>query len=308
MWMQNRHQSLAEFFDAAREIGFEKFELNHFVSQALVEEADLPQNAIHAVHAPCPVRPAERRAQVSSLDKDERIQAVEDTRASIELAQQVGAGSIVLHPGRVLVNPELERRLRGLYNQGQKHSRAYHDLKQEMVEERARLAEAHLDATRWSLERLAAFADAAGVRIGLENRFHYGEIPLPDELDLLLNDFFGPVGYWMDTGHAYVQEELGFVNHLEWVNGFGTQLVGIHLHDVRSVAQPEMGEEEPQDGNDENNSELKDHVIPGSGIINFEELLPLAKNGVLLTCEFDWYFPPEEIQTGVTKLHEIGFQ
>jgi sugar phosphate isomerase/epimerase len=156
--------------------------------------------------------------------------AVEAITASIRLAGQVGAGIVVVHAGRVVVNPMLETDLRALYDQGLRGTGEYDDVKAELVEERKRQAERHLDATLWSLDRLATLADSAGVRLGLENRVHYYEIPLPDELDLLLRELAGPVAFCFDTGHAYVLEELGFVSHDEWLTGFSEHIAGVHLH------------------------------------------------------------------------------
>jgi sugar phosphate isomerase/epimerase len=40
---------------------------------------------------------------------------------------------------------------------------------------------------RRSLVELAEYASRLGIRLGLESRDHYHEIPLPDELDYLLD-------------------------------------------------------------------------------------------------------------------------
>ncbi len=171
MWMQNTHESLAEFFDVARELGFETFELNRSVTQALLEGASLPPGAIPSVHAPCPTDANTQAAQVSAIDKEERAVAIEAVTATIRLAEEIGARAVILHPGHVDVSPELERELRARYDQGQKGSDRYDDLKAELVEARARNAERYLDATRRSLDRLASVADSAGARSGVEKRF-----------------------------------------------------------------------------------------------------------------------------------------
>ncbi len=302
MWMQNTHQSLAEFFDAAQEIGFETFELNRSVTQALLEDTSLPPGAIPSVHAPCPTNADTEAAQISAIDKEERAVAVEAVAATIRLAEEIGAGAIILHPGGVDVSPELERELRALYDQGHKGSDRYDDLKAELVEARARNAERYLDATRWSLDVLASVADSAGVRIGLENRFFYREIPLPHEVDLILQELAGPVGFWFDTGHAYVQEALGFVHHAEWLDGFGEHLVGVHLHDVQVVPQPPDADQPPAQ-----DAALRDHIIPGTGVVDFPEVLRSTADSVLVTCEFDWYHSPEQVSAGLDHLRQIGF-
>ena len=302
MWMQKRHQSLDEFFDAARELGFDTFELNHQVSEDLIESAILPPDEILSVHAPCPTNPRTRGAQLSSLDKEERAHAVEAAMASIQLAEEIGARAVILHAGRVAVNPILETELRALYDQGQKGSDEYENLKSELAEERARHAERYLDAIRWSLERLAGVADSSGVKLGLENRFHYYEIPLPDELDRLLREFTGPVVPWFDTGHAYVLEELGFVDHGEWLSGFGEQLIGVHLHDVRVVRERPDPSDHLVLG-----TGLQDHVAPSTGAVDFAEVLRCTPDQAIFACEFDWYHSPEEVKAGLVYLREVGF-
>jgi sugar phosphate isomerase/epimerase len=302
MWMQKRHQSLEEFFDAARESGFDTFELSHYVSQELAQAAKLPAGDIPSVHAPCPTHPRTRGAQVSALDKEERAQAVEAVTASLQYAEQIGARAVVLHAGRVVVNPMLETELRALYDQGLKETREYEDLKAELSEERSRQAERHLDATLWSLERLANVADSSGIRLCLENRVHYYEIPLPDELDLFLRELAGPVAFCFDTGHAYVLEELGFVSHDEWLSGFGAHLLGVHLHDVRVVR-----DSPDPSGHMVLGTGLQDHVVPSTGVVDFAEVLDYVSDEAFLTCEFDWYHSPDEVKEGLAYLREQGF-
>jgi sugar phosphate isomerase/epimerase len=303
MWMQKRHDSLEEFFDAGRELGFDTFELSHQVTEEMVGAAVLPADEIQAVHAPCPTNPRTRAAQVSSLDKEERSLAVEAVTASIRLAEQIGANVVVVHAGRVVVNPMLETDLRALYDQGLKATGEYDSLKAELVEERRRQAERHLDAALWSLDRLAVVADSAGVRLGLENRVHYYEIPLPDELDLLLGELAGPLAFCFDTGHAYVLEELGFVRHDEWLAGFGEHLVGVHLHDVRVVRERPDPSQHMVLG-----TGLQDHVVPTTGVVDFGEVLGYASGREFFTCEFDWYHAPEEVEEGLAYLREQGFR
>jgi sugar phosphate isomerase/epimerase len=301
MWKQ-KQQSLEEFFDAAWEVGFDAFELGHQLGQELVRASRMPEGNIQRVHAPCPTDPRTRGAQLSSLDKEERGRAVEAATASIRLAEQVGAQAVVVHAGRVIVNPMLETDLRALYDQGQKGNGEYNDLKTELAEERRRSAERHMDAALWSLERLAGVADSAGVRLCLENRLHYYEIPLPDELDLLLRELAGPVAFCFDTGHAYVLEELGFVRHDEWLHGFVDNLVGVDLHDVRVVRERPDPSEHMVIG-----TGLQDHVVPSTGVVDFAEVLHWVPDQVTFTCEFAWYHSPDEVEEGLAYLKEQGF-
>ncbi len=320
MWMMKRHRSLPEFFEAAQQAGYARFELNHFVSQEMVNGVKFPPEAILSLHAPCPTHPRTRDAEVSALDKEERMTAVEAVAASIALAERIG-DVVILHAGHVEVNPELEKELRVLYNQRQRGSARYRDVQAELIAERARHAERHLDATLHALERIATLADNAGIRIALENRFFYNEIPSPDELALLLDEFAGPVGFWFDTGHAYTLEELGFVHHREWLSGFGPQLLGMHVHDVKAVPQNEAasleampgvpdgeGETEARDEEEsapQEAAELRDHQMPGSGIVDFNELVPYIRDEVLVTAEIDWHHTAEQVRATLDYLRGL---
>jgi sugar phosphate isomerase/epimerase len=301
-WMQKRHASLGEFFDAGRELGFEKFELSHQVSEDMVQAATLPADDIQSLHAPCPTNPRTRGAQMSSLDKEERAAAVEAVMSSIRLAEQVGVPLVVVHTGRVRVNPILETELRALYDRGRKGTAEYEDLKAELVEERGRNAGRHVDAALAALEQLAYAADSAGVRLALENRVYYYEIPLPDDLDLFLRELAGPLAFCFDTGHAYVLEQLGFVHHDEWLSGFADRLLIAHLHDIRVVWESPEPNEHLVLG-----TGLQDHVVPSTGVVDFAEVRRTAPEGTLFTCEFDWYHTPEEMQAGLAYLREHGF-
>jgi len=320
MWMMNRHKSLQEFFDAAREAGYERFELNHFVSQEMVNGVKFPPDAILSLHAPCPTHPRTRDAEVSSLDKDERLLAIEAVKASLDLAERIGAQVVILHAGHVEVNPELEKELRVLYNQGQRGSARYQDIQAELIEERARHAQRHLDATMRSLERIATLADDAGIRIALENRFFYNEIPLPDELALILDEFAGPVGFWFDTGHAYALEELGFMRHSEWLSGFSQSLLGMHLHDIQVVPQDaaassevligEPDEEKARENGGDGAGEqevkrLRDHLTPGSGVVDFAEVAQYIHDNVLVTAEIDGSHTAEQVSAALDYLRNL---
>ena len=301
MWMQPQ-QSLEEFFDAAREVGFDAFELSHQLSGEQLRDAQIPTGVIQRVHAPCPTDSLTRNAQLSSLDREERDRAVEAATASIRLAEQVGAEAVVVHAGRVVVNPMLETELRALYDKGQKGNQEYDEIKAELTEDRRRSADRHLDAVLWSLERLAGVADSSRVRLCLENRLHYYEIPLPDELDLVLRELAGPVAFCFDTGHAYVLEELGFVSHGEWLSGFVGHLIGVDLHDVRVVRERPDPSDHLVLG-----TGLQDHVVPSTGMVDFAEVLHWVPDQVTFTCEFSWYHSSSEVEEGLAYLREQGF-
>ena len=66
------------------------------------------------------------------------------------------------------------------------------------------------------------FLRERGVALGLENRLHHHEIPLPDEALALLAEYPPElVGYWHDVGHAEVQARLGYVDKRVWLMALG---------------------------------------------------------------------------------------
>jgi sugar phosphate isomerase/epimerase len=42
-----------------------------------------------------------------------------------------------------------------------------------------------------------------------------------------------PTGYWHDTGHAHLKEELGLISHKAQLGANADRLLGFHLHDVK---------------------------------------------------------------------------
>jgi sugar phosphate isomerase/epimerase len=117
-----------------------------------------------------------------------------------------------------------------------------------------------------------------------------------------LQEFAGPLAFWLDIGHAYVLEELGFVDHGEWLSGFSEQEIGVHLHDVRVVReQPNPGEPTIS------NARLQDHVTPNTGVVDFAEVLRCAPAHAIFTCEFDAHNSPDEVKAGLAYLRELGF-
>jgi sugar phosphate isomerase/epimerase len=140
-------------------------------------------------------------------------------------------------------------------------------------------------SVRRSLIELAEYAAPKGVVLGLENRDHYYEIPLPDELDDLLDLGFGEwVGYWHDVGHAQVLQNLGFCAQEEWLHRFaGAQgrMIGVHLHDVAG---------------------LEDHMPAGLGQVDWWLVARHLPASALRTCEVRSFYSPEQVAAGLKWL------
>ncbi len=290
MWGIGQFSSLAGFFGAGRELGFTRFELNHAITSAMLDGLPL-DGMITSIHEPCPADLTvamlkERNWLVSALDEEDRRQGVAAVQRSIDLAHRLGVQVVIVHPGRVDVDPALEAALVTLYHQGKFGQPEYAQAKDRYVTARAVQAEPNLRSVRHSLRELAEYAARKGIRLGLENRFHYHEIPLPDELDDLLDLGFGElVGYWHDVGHAQVLEHLGFGKHEEWLRRFAGRMVGIHLHDVEG---------------------LTDHLAVGLGQVDWDLVSGYLPAGALRVCECQPSNSPQEVAAGVNWLVEKG--
>ena len=285
MWAIGRFEKLADFFHAGAGLGFARFELNHGINSAMLAGLSL-DGTIASVHEPCPADVSMRELKkrnwlVSALDEEERRQGVAAIARSIDLAHELGARVVVVHPGQVDVDPELERAVHKLYREGKYGHPEYAYARERMVAARAAQAEANMRSVRRSLVELAGHAAKKGVRLGLENRYHYPEIPLPDELEDLLGLGLEEIGHWHDVGHAKVLENQGLGAHKEWLQRFGDRIVGVHLHDV-------VG--------------LTDHLAAGLGQIDWELVARYLPAGALRTCEFQFSNSPEEVAAGLRWL------
>lgn len=143
-----------------------------------------------------------------------------------------------------------------------------------------------MDATRKSLKELIDYAGRSGIRLSLENCYHYMDVPTLDEMESLLQ--LGDeerLGMQFDVGHAIVMDRLGFMPYMEWLKRFGPRILGVHLHDVRG---------------------LEDHFAPGLGNIDFEKISKYIPVNAILTIEIRGMNSMEDICNGLALLNRAG--
>ncbi len=291
MWGIGRFPDLAHFIKAGSAIGFTHFELNHAVDSTMLRGVNLNGCKIPSVHEPCPADVSvgmlkSRNWLISATDESERQQGVAAIQRSIDLAQRLGASAVIVHPGRVDIDPSPDLSLMEAYRRGLSQTSEYKKAKEQLISSRAQRAEANVDAVRRSLVELAEYARRRNIRLGLENRYHYHEIPSPDELEILLNIGYDDViGFWYDVGHAETLDRLGFYPHAEWLERFSRRIVGVHLHDVVGI---------------------DDHHSAGAGQVDWGMVARYLPKDALRTCEFQNYNSPQDIAAGVAFLIEHG--
>ena len=291
MWAKDRFSHMAEFAAKLRELGFTHVEPNRLVSPGMLAELLKTGVPISSIHSPCPTVLSSQgidvdRLSLSSLDVSERVEAVSFAKKTIDLAANVNAGAIVLHMGEVPIDLSLQDRLHKLHDAGRAQTKEYGRIKERLVHQRASLAQPYVDAAKRSLQELSKYSRQKGIMLGLETRFHFNEIPNTDEMAELLGEVSEQLaGYWHDTGHAEVQQQLGFAFHEEWLSRFGDRMAGIHLHDIRGIS---------------------DHHAPGKGNMNWEMIARYLPRGIVKVCEIGEWNDEERIQGVVEFLQKKG--
>ena len=196
--------------------------------------------------------------------------AVKQTLQTIDFAARLGAPFVVLHLGRVPIKPVTEP-LIALAKAGEMFSREYVRRKVDAVAQREATAPAYLENVKECLKPIIEHAAAKNIRLGIEGRRGYEEIPSERELPPLLDELNSPqVGYWHDIGHIQIKENLGFVDHEEWLRAIGPRTLGCHVQDCIWPAQ--------------------DHQPPFAGDVDLEKLVPLLPPA----CLFVWEMSPRK--------------
>jgi len=291
MWAKDRFDDMAEFAAEAKEFGFSHVEINASVSPQGLSELVETSIPISSIHSPSPAVLSSRGVPVanlslSSLEANEREEAVSFAKKTIDLASQVGARAVVLHMGEVPIDLSLDHELRRLYQQNLTQSEKYNEVKRGLTHQRISKAPPHLEAARKSLEELSEYTQDKGIMLGVETRFYFHEMPNIDEMEELLRQVEGGlVGYWHDVGHAEVNQRLGFTLHEEWLSRFGDRMIGIHLHDVIGI---------------------RDHRPPGKGDVNWNMVAEYVPQEALKVCEIAEWNEAEQIRGVVDFLQKQG--
>jgi len=213
----------------------------------------------------------------SAASVGERERAVTQTFQAIDLAGQLNAPFVVLHLGEVTM-PPITDRLIAMAKAGQYLSREYVRLKIKAVQERERHAPQYLQHVKDCLRRVIEYAGSKGVRLGIESRRAFEDIPTERELAELLDEMNSPqLGYWHDFGHSQIKENLGFIDHAEWLRAVGPRTFGCHVQDCIWPAREDQ--------------------LPFTGAVDFEKLVPLLGTN----CLFVWKMNPNRTADAIRQ-------
>lgn len=275
------------------DLGFDNIELSHGIRVSLIggiqQFVEKGGARITSLHNFCPLP-----LEVSGASPDcyeftshrpfDRQRAVKLTCQTIDFAQRLGAGLVVLHLGRVNMRP-VTQRLAKLAKAGQMLSREFVKLKVAAVREREAKAPVYLARVKDCLKRIVEHAGNKNIHLGIEGRFGYEEVPTEREAPALLDELNAPhVGYWHDFGHIQVKANLNFVDHYEWLRAIRGRLFGCHLHDTQWPST--------------------DHRVPFAGGIDYDRLIPLLPENCLFVWELNPRMKAEDIQAAHARWKE----
>lgn len=292
-WNSDRHTDGGKMLEEILDLGFRRVELGHGIRLSLMEGIqkmfEKGRVTFSSLHNFCPLPIEITRSSpdcyvYSSHRETERDRAMKLTFQTIDFAERLGAPLVVLHLGRVPMS-HVTYDLTGLADNGELHSRKYVKLKIRAVKTREMRAPLYLRRAKECLERAAEYAATKNIHLGVESRQGYEDIPSERELPDLLAGINSPyVGYWHDFGHVQIKENLGFLDHYEWLSKIRGRLLGCHLHDVEWPAH--------------------DHRPPFTGSVNYDKLIPLLPKNCLFVWEMSPRRKAEEIRESLQKWKE----
>jgi sugar phosphate isomerase/epimerase len=293
MWaQQERFADMHEFARTAQALGYDAIEVSHATAQEglerLMDGAALPLSGIHAPAPKITVNGQPNgNLNLAALDEEQRRTAIDHTKRTIDYTAHAGARFVIVHLGGVTDDMlESERTQRRLFDSGTRDGPEVDALRRETVERRAELAPQYLERARSTLAELVAYAREREVALGLENRLHHHEIPLPEEgLALLAGYPADWVGYWHDVGHAEVQWRLGYVDKRAWLDALRPRTLGCHLHDVEGIG---------------------DHRAPGDGDVEWDYIAQGLPADALRVFEINQRQPEEGVAGAIAFLRERG--
>lgn len=262
------------------ELGFNHIELSHGMTIAKLpgikkayERGIFTCSGVHN-YFPSPVEvmiDAPDAYEYTSHRPFDRQRAMDMTFRTLDLAAEFQAHYLVLHMGSVPLNPKkFTKALTAMVAEGAQHSPDYIQHKLAFVKKREKIAPLYFSRAIEALEKIAERAAEVGVKLAVESRSRFEDMPTEREMVTLQEHFADNpwVGYWHDFGHVQLKHNLGLLDHAEWLERIAPHLIGGHVHDVQWPA--------------------RDHRTPFSGTLEYEGLLKFFP----ADCPLIWELSP----------------
>lgn len=292
-WNNSRHTDGESMIEEIVDLGFPCIELSHGMTIA-----KLP--GIKKAHArgiftcsgvhnyfPSPVEvmiDAPDAYEFTSHRPFDRQRALDMTYRTLDLAAEFQARYLVLHMGSVPMNSRRwTKPLTHRVAEGGQHAPDYLKTKLAFVRKREKIGPLYYQRAIEALTTIAERAAEVGVKLAVESRSRFEDMPTEREM-LALQAHFSDnpwVGYWHDFGHVQLKHNLGLLDHVEWLEKISPHLMGGHVHDVEWPA--------------------RDHRTPFSGTLHYPSLLKFFP----ANCPLVWELSPtrrsEEIREALVR-------
>lgn len=292
-WNNSRHTDGETMIDEILDLGFPTIELSHGMTIAKLPGIQKAYRAgkfkCSGVHNyfPSPVEvmiDAPDAYEFTSHRAFDRKRAMDMTLKTLELAAEFNAGYIVLHMGSTPLNPKkFTVPLTGQVAAGNQHEPRFIKQKIEFIKKREKLSALYYRRAIEALELLAPKAEEYQIRLAVESRSRFEDMPNEREM-LKLQEHFKDhpwIGYWHDFGHVQLKHNLGLLDHGEWLETISPHLIGGHVHDVEWPA--------------------RDHRTPFTGTLDYPSLLAHFP----ANCPLVWELSPSRKSDEIRSSLEI---
>jgi sugar phosphate isomerase/epimerase len=282
-------------------LGFAWVELSHGIKITLVPgilravEAGVVKVA--SCHNFCPLPTGVSHAapnlyMPSSADARERDMWLRQSKRTLDFAHQVKAEKVVMHLGSTeffWFNParKVDAYLDAHPGADLATDKAYQKILAKALGQLNQRMPPYWQHTKEGLAELLPYAEQKGLKLGFENREKFEELPLDADHPALLEALAKPAGcgYWHDTGHAQIKQNMGLLNHREHLERNAPNAIGFHLHDV--------------------SAEGRDHQPIGSGQIDFEMVSSFWRPEHTLVIELSPRLTPEEVLSSKQRVEQL---
>ncbi|WP_219836208.1 sugar phosphate isomerase/epimerase [Paenibacillus sp. R14(2021)] len=242
-WNIKRHAVGREMADEIRALGFHRVELNYNVTrehlrtiEPMIERGEIGVSSVHNTfpHIEDPDYGTDS-VLLGFDDEEKRRRAVDLLVQSAEYANRYGAKAVVVHPGEVPFDYNIDETLKGIYKEQGPDSQAYRKLWDQMLDRRESLSGHYLRRIQHSLEEACERIAAKGwdVALGIETRSRCYQMPTLAEAKTIIDSMKGaPLYLWYDIGHGMMMERMGLYDNANEANAMKDDIIGVHIHET----------------------------------------------------------------------------
>jgi sugar phosphate isomerase/epimerase len=246
-WNIKRHSVGREMIEEIKALGFRHVELNYNVTEELmttiepmIEKGEIGVSSVHNVFPFINDKDYDTDSVLLGFDDEvKRKRSVELLIRSMEYANRYGAKAVVVHPGEVPFDYNIDSELKQLYREHGKDSPQYQQLWSQMLERRERLSPLYTKRIQNSLEEACEHAAKKGwdVAVGIETRARCYQMPTLMEAKTICESLKGsPVYLWYDTGHAMMMDRMGLYNNVKELKEVSSYIYGVHIHETLELS------------------------------------------------------------------------